>query len=129
MRAESILFAGVAGFFLVTGTVYAWWAQEPVGICALSVSFLMASIICFFFSRNYRLRGRRPEDDRNADITARGGPVDFFPDESPYPVAVAFGSGVLMLGVVFGVWLFLIGLGILGAGVCGFVYQYVGERG
>jgi len=129
MRAEAFLFGGVAGFFLVTGVIYAWWAQEPVGIAAFSVSFLMASIICFFFSRNYRLRGRRPEDDRNADITARGGPVDFFPDESPYPVAVAFGAGILMLGIVFGLWLFLIGLGILGTAVYGFVHQYVHARG
>ena len=129
MKAEAVLFGGVAAFFLVTGVVYAWWAQEPVGIAALSVSFLMASIISFFFTRNYRLRGARPEDDRDADITARGGPVDFFPAESPYPAAAAFGAGVTMLGLVFGLWLFLIGLGVLGAGVCGLVYQYARDPG
>jgi hypothetical protein len=30
-----------------------------------------------------------------------------------------------MLGIVYGLWLFLIGLGILAAGVAGLVFQYV----
>jgi hypothetical protein len=131
MRTEAYLFGGVAGFFLVTGTIYTVWAREPAGIAALSVAFLMSSIICFFFAHNLRHRGMRPEDDRSGEIAERGGPIDFFPARSPYPVITGLGAAVTALGIVYGVWLFIIGFGVLAAGVGGMSFQYVhrGESG
>ena len=38
MKAESYLFTGVAGFFLVVDAIYAWWSREPAGIAAPSWS-------------------------------------------------------------------------------------------
>jgi hypothetical protein len=125
VKAEAYLFAGVAGFFLVTGTLYAWWSREPAGTAALAVSFLMASLISFFFARTFLQRGSRPEDRRNAEVADRAGPLDFFPARSPYPPVVALGAALTALGVVFGLWLFLIALGVLIAGVLGMVFQYV----
>jgi hypothetical protein len=52
------------------------------------------------------------------------GPVAFFPDESMWPVVTALGSAVTATGVVYGLWLFLIGLGVLARGVFGMVFQY-----
>lgn len=124
MKTEAYLFGAVAAFFLVTGAFYAWWAQEPAGIAALTVSFVMSSLICFFFARTYQRCGARPEDDKDANISARSGPVDFFAAESPYPAATAFGAALTALGIVFGLWLFLIGFGILCAGAAGIIFQY-----
>lgn len=129
MKTEAILFAGVAGFFLVTDVLYAVWSRDPAGTAALTVSFLMALLVTFFFATNYRRKGLRPEDRRDGEVHERSGPVDFFPPHSAWPVLTATGAGLAALGVVFGLWLFLIGLGVLLAGVFGMVYQYALPRG
>jgi hypothetical protein len=126
VKSEAYLFGGVAGFFLVTGVGYGWWSrQEPAGTAALAVAFAMASLICFFFTQNYRRRGARPEDDRAGEIADRSGPLDFFPAASPYPPLTGLGAAVSALGIVFGLWLFLLGFGVLASGVGGMVFQYV----
>ncbi|MGV9887967.1 aa3-type cytochrome oxidase subunit IV [Streptomyces sp. NPDC003395] len=128
MKHEAYLFAGVAGFFLVTDIAYAWAAREPAGIAALTVSFLMASVIAFFSFINYRRKGMRPEDRPKAHIQERSGRVDFFPPHSRHPVVTAVGATVVANGLVYGVWLILMGLGILGLGVFGLVFQYNGRE-
>ncbi|AVZ70982.1 hypothetical protein SLUN_00590 [Streptomyces lunaelactis] len=129
MKTEAILFAGVAGFFLVTDVLYAVWSKDPAGTAALTVSFLMALLVTFFFATNYRRKGLRPEDRGDGEIHERSGPVDFFPPHSAWPVLTAAGSALAALGVVFGLWLFLIGLGVLLAGVFGLVLQYARPQG
>ncbi|MBY8883448.1 cytochrome c oxidase subunit 4 [Streptomyces sp. PTM05] len=124
MRTEARLFAGVALFFLAAFVVYAVYATDPAGKAALAVSFLMASLISFFLYTQYRRKGTRPEDRGDAEILERSGPVDFFPARSAWPPMTALGSVLCALGVVYGLWLFLIGFGVLGAGVGGFAFQY-----
>ncbi len=125
MKTEAYLFSGVAVFFLVTGTIYAAWAREPAGTAALMVSFLMASVIAFFFARSYQRRGSRPEDSEVAEVAERAGALDFFPPRSKYPVMTALGAAVIAIGVIHGLWLFLIGMGILLGGVAALVFEYV----
>ncbi|WP_405605005.1 cytochrome c oxidase subunit 4 [Streptomyces sp. NBC_01410] len=124
MKTEAILFAGVAAFFLVTGVLYAVWSKDPAGTAALTFAFLMALLVSFVFATNYRRKGLRPEDRKEGEVHERAGPVDFFPPHSAWPVLIAAGAAVLALGTVFGLWLFLIGLGVVLAGVCGMVFQF-----
>ncbi|OIK00998.1 cytochrome c oxidase subunit 4 [Streptomyces colonosanans] len=127
MKSEAFLFAGVALFFLLTDAAYIWFAREPAGIAALSVSFGMASVISFFCLINYRRRGQRPEDRPGSDIRERSGTIDFFPPHSGYPVLTALGAAVIAVGIVYGVWIILIGFGLLWPGVFGMVFQF-GDR-
>jgi hypothetical protein len=125
MKIEACLFGAVAAFFLVTGIGYGWWShEEPAGTAALAVAFIMSSLLCFFFTHNYRHNGQRPEDRKDAAVADRAGPLDFFPARSFYPPLLAAGAAISALGIVFGLWLFLIGFGILAAGVGGMVFQY-----
>ncbi|GHC67889.1 cytochrome c oxidase subunit 4 [Streptomyces cinnamoneus] len=126
MKTEAWLFGGVAGFFLLTDAGYAWWSgREPAGTTALAVSFLMASVVSFFFTVNYRRRGLRPEDRKDSAIADRAGRLDFFPPHSAYPALTALGVALLAVGVVYGLWLFIMAVGILGAGVTGMVFEFV----
>ena len=127
MKSEAYLFAGVALFFLLTDAAYIWFAREPAGIAALTVSFLMSALIAFFCAANYRRKGLRPEDRRGSEIRERSGGVDFFPPHSTYPVVTAVGMALLSLGVVYGLWLFIIGFGIVIAGVFGMTFQFAGR--
>jgi hypothetical protein len=124
MKVEAFYFSLVAFFFAVTASVYAWFSREPAGSAALIVSFLMSALISFFFWTQHHRRGPRPEDRRDGEIRERSGPLDFFSPHSVWPVVAAAGFAILALGVVFGLWLFIIGFGIVGYGVFGFVFQY-----
>lgn len=84
----------------------------------------MALLVSFVFATNYRRKGLRPEDRKEGEVQERAGLVDFFPPHSAWPVLIATGVAVLALGTVFGLWLFLIGLGVVLAGVCGMVFQF-----
>ncbi|MGW0777479.1 aa3-type cytochrome oxidase subunit IV [Streptomyces sp. NPDC054802] len=129
MKTEAYLFAGVALFFLVTDAAYIWFAQEPVGIAALTVSFLMSALIAFFCVVNYRRKGGRPEDRPDSHVSERSGPIDFFPPHSSHPLVTGLGVALLAAGIVFGLlWLSLIGFGVTAAGVMGLVFQFAGRE-
>lgn len=129
MKTESRLFMGVAGFFLVTAVGYGWRSKEPAGIAVLVVAFLMAALVAFFLHMQYRRRGPRAQDRADAEVIDTAGPLAFFPPHSPWPITTAVGSLLAALGVVYGLWLFLLGLGVLGLGVFGMVFQYADRDG
>jgi putative Mn2+ efflux pump MntP len=122
MKVEAILFAGTAGFFGVTAGLYGWLSHEWAGTAALVMCALMAALIAFFLATQAVRRGPRPEDDKEGEVRERAGRLDFFPPGSPWPVVSAFGTVLAAIGVVFGLW--LIGVGVVGTGVAGFVFQF-----
>ncbi|GHE06035.1 aa3-type cytochrome oxidase subunit IV [Streptomyces alanosinicus] len=124
MRAEAMLFGGVAVFFGGSAALYGVWSRDETGTVALVVACAMAALVAFFCLIQYRRRGARAQDRGDADVADGAGPVAFFPDESPWPVLTALGFAMTATGVVFGLWLFLIGLGVLARGVYGMVFQY-----
>ncbi|WP_236242507.1 cytochrome c oxidase subunit 4 [Streptomyces sp. CC228A] len=124
MKTETYLFAGVALFFLVTDAFYIAFAREPAGAAALTVSFAMSALIAFFCAVTYRRTGRRPEDRKEAEVRERGGPLGFFPPHAATPVLTALGVAVMAVGVVFGLWLFAIGVGVTAVAVFHMVFQY-----
>jgi hypothetical protein len=129
MKVEAFLFGGIAVFFAGSAVLYGYWSHwDPPGTAALVVSFLMAALIAFFCAMQYRRKGRRPQDRGDAEVADGTGPLEFFPAKSPWPVVTALGFAVLSTGVVFGLWLFLIGAGVLARGVLGMVFQYA-DRG
>ncbi|KOV70541.1 membrane protein [Streptomyces sp. NRRL WC-3618] len=124
MKAETALFAGVSLFFAVSAFVYGWFSAEPAGTAALVVSCLMSALIAFFLRHRHRKDGLLPKDRKDAPVHEAAGPVAFFPPRSAFPVLAAAGTALLGLGAVYGLWLFLIGIGVLVPGVLGFVFQY-----
>ncbi|MET9774040.1 cytochrome c oxidase subunit 4 [Streptomyces sp. NPDC006367] len=128
MRTEARLFTGVAAFFAATAVLYGWWSAEPAGTAALTVAFLMASLVAFFLRVQHHKRGFRAQDRDDAEVADAAGPLDFFPPHSPWPITTALGALVIALGVVWGLWLALIGFGVLALGVGGLVLQYA-DRG
>lgn len=124
MKVESLLFGGVAVFFGGTAALYGAWSGDPAGTAALIVAFGMAALVSFFCAVQYARRGRRPQDRTEAEVTDAAGPLEFFPPHSHWPIVTALGFSVAATGVVYGLWLFLIGLGVLARGVLGLVFQY-----
>ncbi|MFF9024812.1 aa3-type cytochrome oxidase subunit IV [Streptomyces eurythermus] len=128
MKAETALFAGVSFFFATCATVYGWLSREPAGTAALVIACLMSALVALFLWRQHEKAGPLPQDRKDAAVHQTVGPVAFFPPRSAYPPLAALGTALLGAGVVYGLWLFLLGAGILAPGVWGFVFQY-GKRG
>ncbi|MFJ3305339.1 cytochrome c oxidase subunit 4 [Streptomyces sp. NPDC086549] len=124
MKVEGLLFGGVALFFAGTAALYGAWSGDATGTAALIVAFGMAAVIAFFCMVQYVRRGRRPQDRPDAEVADGAGPLEFFPAQSIWPLVTALGFAVTATGVVFGLWLFLIGFGVLARGVLGMVFQY-----
>ncbi|WP_316750948.1 aa3-type cytochrome oxidase subunit IV [Streptomyces herbicida] len=125
MKVEALLFGGVALFFVAVAALYGAWSHDPAGTAALIVAGGMAAVIAFFCAVQYVRKGRRPQDRTDAEVADGAGPLEFFPAESVWPLVTAFGFALAATGVVFGLWLFLIGFGVLARGVLGMVFQYV----
>lgn len=123
MKAEAWLFSGVAVFFAVTGGIYAWFSDDPAGIAALAVSFLMSALIAAFLWRQFGRGGYRPEDRKGAQVRVAAGRRFSFPARSYAPAVTAAGTALVGLGVVQGLWLALIGFGVLVPGIFGFVFR------
>jgi hypothetical protein len=124
MKVEAILFAGVTAFFAVSAVIYAAWAQEPAGTAALVVAAVMAALISFFLYYTHRRVGIRPEDSKSAEVVDAAGTVGFFPPDTAYPALTALGFALTAGGVALGLWLLLIGFGVLLPGVIGFVFGF-----
>ncbi|MEU2367595.1 cytochrome c oxidase subunit 4 [Streptomyces pseudogriseolus] len=116
--------SGVSLFFAVSATTYGPSSAEPAGTAALVVSCLMSALVAFFLWYRHRKDGLLPKDRKGASVHEAAGPVAFFPPRSAFPVLAAAGTALLGLGAVYGLWLFLIGAGVLVPGVLGFVFQY-----
>ncbi|MCN9240305.1 cytochrome c oxidase subunit 4 [Streptomyces sp. RY43-2] len=128
MKTESWLFGVVALFFGGSAALYGVWSRDPAGMAVLIVAFGMAGVISFFCAVQYRRRGRRPQDRPEAEVADAAGPLEFFPAHSPWPFVTALGFAVAAAGVVYGLWLFLIGVAVLARGVFGLAFQYATRR-
>ncbi|SCK18872.1 cytochrome c oxidase subunit 4 [Streptomyces sp. WMMB 322] len=124
MKVEALIFTGVAAFFAVVSACYIPFSEDAAGNTALLVSFLMSALIAVFLWVQYARNVGGPQGRKDADVHEGAGPLAFFSPRSYYPVFTALGTAVAGLGVIFGLWLFLIGIGITAPGVAGFVFQH-----
>ncbi|WP_329200319.1 MULTISPECIES: aa3-type cytochrome oxidase subunit IV [unclassified Streptomyces] len=127
MKGEAWLFTGTAAFFAVTAAVYGWFSPDPAGRAALCVSFGMSALVAAFLWRQRARGGERPEDRGAAEVRDTAGRRLYFPARSFAPVLTAAGNALIGLGVVQGLWLCLVGFGVLLPGVLGFAFQELGH--
>jgi hypothetical protein len=124
VKVEGFLFAGGAAFYAVVATVYWVITKEIVGSTALALTGALAFLVGFYVLYTSRRVGVRPEDDPNADIEDADPDYGFFSPHSWWPLAVAGSTGVVLLGLIFAVWIVILGVGLLMAALIGFVFEY-----
>jgi hypothetical protein len=121
VKAETRVLLGITIFFVVIGTAYALVSNERAGSVMLAASAgmgLLASGSIWMLSRR---SPTRPEDLPDAEPADGAGPVGVFALESIWPFVIGLGATVMMSGLAFGTWLFLIGAGVLAIGLVRFV--------
>jgi Cytochrome c oxidase subunit IV len=124
VRIEGMLFAAGAIFYSLLGFVYWLLAREPVGTTALVLSAGLAFLVGYYVLFTARRIEPRPEDRIDAEIYEGAGEQGFFSPHSWWPLPVAIGAATTGLGLIFGIWLVMIGGVILVLGVIGLVFEY-----
>ncbi|MFL6237997.1 MAG: cytochrome c oxidase subunit 4 [Actinomycetes bacterium] len=127
MKAEGYLFGLLAVFLGGMTLIYWFTSKDPTGTTALALSAGLGTLIGYyalFLSRRMR---PRPSDRGDADIAEGAGELGFFSPHSWWPLIAALASAIVMLGLIFGWWLFVIGVVAQLAGVTGILFQYEGR--
>jgi hypothetical protein len=127
MKAEGILFSILAVFLAGSTLVYWFTSYDPTGTTALALSAALGTLIAYYALFLHRRIGYRPSDRGDAEIEEGAGEIGFFSPHSWWPLIAASASAVLMLGLIFGWWLFVIGVIAQLAGVVGILFQYEGR--
>ncbi len=123
MRVEAKLLLGLGLFFGLMCAVYWNWSLENAGgvmmFAAMLLGFLPGGYY-YFWSRRMRAR---PEDDPNATAAQGAGVVGTFPGTSIWPFTLGMGAFFTVLALVFGIWLLIPGLGLVGWAAIGGVSE------
>jgi hypothetical protein len=124
VKVEGIIFTILGAFFLVVSPVYWFLSKDPTGTSALVLTTLLAFLVAFYLLLTARRMGPRPEDRKDAEIAEGAGELGFFSPHSWWPLFCALSLAVCVLGVIFGFWLFLIGVAFGVVSVLGLVFEY-----
>jgi cytochrome c oxidase subunit IV len=124
MKVEAWIFGIVTLFILVVTPIYWVMSEDPTGTSALTMTFLLALLVTFYLGVTSRRMEPRPEDRKEAEIVEGAGELGFFAPYSWWPLWCALTLVVCVLGVVFGWWLFIIGVGFGIITLSGFILEF-----
>jgi hypothetical protein len=124
MKAETWTILGVGIFFALISPIYWLLTHDWTGSTALFMTFLLCALLALYLGVVANQIPPRPEDRSDGEIADGAGELGFFPPYSWWPLFTAAALAVVVLGVVIGWWLFIIGAGILGVMVVGWIFEY-----
>jgi hypothetical protein len=133
MRANAILFWILSIFFFLSAVAYTLWNLidqahrniEWVGTVGLLLSAILAAFIAFYVGRSHAAQGGElPEDRLDANIDDGDPELGHFSPWSWWPISLAFGAGLVILGLAVGFWICFIGVAFSLICIVGWVYEY-----
>lgn len=130
MRTEAWIFAICSAFFLLVAPAYWFITYDPTGTSALTMTFLLTTLVTFYLGFHASKMEPRPEDRSDAEIAEGAGELGFFPPHSWWPLWAAATLGLCVYGIAMTAWwLFIIGAGLGVLALCGWIYEYyLGEH-
>jgi hypothetical protein len=124
MKIEAWVFGFNAIFFGTVAPIYWFMSEDPTGTSALTMTALLALLVTFYIGFHAKKMDDRPEDNKQAEIVDGAGELGFFPPYSWWPLWSALTLSLIVLGVVFGFWLTIIGVGAGTIALSGWVFEY-----
>lgn len=124
MRAETIVFAMMAGFFAIVTPIYWLMSYDATGTAGLTLTFFMSLILVGYFGLLARRIDDRPEDKREAEVVEGAGELGFFAPHSIWPLFCVLSLSLAFLGIVVGWWLTVIAAPLGMVSLTGLIYEY-----
>lgn len=127
MKIEGGLFLGGSALYFLVAVIYSVMSGDVVGTTVLALNGGLALIIGTYILLTGKRVGVRPEDREDADITEADPDYGFFSPHSWWPLPVAAGAALTFLGLIFAVWISILGVTLLLWAVFGWLFEY--QRG
>jgi len=124
VKVEAWVFGFLAVFFGLVAPSYWYLSGDPTGTSALVMTLALSLLVTFYLGFHAKKMDPRPEDRQEAEIVDGAGELGFFPPYSWWPLWCACALLLCVLGVVFGWWLALLGVGAGSAALMGWVFEY-----
>ena len=131
MKANVNLFWILAVFFALVAGIYVYWSLaaaeeiEWVGTVALILSAVLSLFLGFYLNRVHKHQGGElPEDTLSANIDDGDPEVGHFSPWSWWPIIMAGGGALMMLGLSVGFWISFIAAPLILIAVIGWTYEY-----
>lgn len=124
MKVEGVLFAIYSLFLVVVSGVYWLLSGDPTGTTCILLSGGLAFITGYYLLFTARRMEVRPEDKPDGEISEGSGEVGFFPPHSWWPLFMAAAFSIAMLGLVFGMWMVVVGIVAIGITTSGLLFEY-----
>ncbi len=124
MKIEGYVFGFIAVFLVPVTLIYGWLSGDWTGTTLLVLSIGLTFMIGYYLLFTARRMEARPEDRPDAEISEGSGEVGFFPPHSWWPIAMAAGFAIAMIGTVIGPFLALMGGLLLAVSTVGLLFEY-----
>ncbi|MEY3407822.1 MAG: hypothetical protein RL038_883 [Actinomycetota bacterium] len=124
MKVEGGLFTVGAGFYFVVAGIYWYMSQEPIGTTVLSLTGALALMVGTYILFTGKRIGVRPEDRLDGEISEADANYGFYSPHSWWPLMVGTAIAVVFLGLVFAVWLLVLGVIFLLISIAGWLFEY-----
>jgi uncharacterized membrane protein HdeD (DUF308 family) len=124
VKIEAFLFALGFVFYSIVAGIYWYLSRDEVGTTALALTGALAFLVAFYAWYTSKRVYPRPEDRLDANIDEADPEYGFFSPHSWWPLVVAFAASVVVLGLIFAVWLIVLGVFLLLIGLVGWLFEY-----
>jgi hypothetical protein len=124
MKIEGLIFALGAAFFILVSGIYWYVSRDPIGTTALALCGGLSILVAFYVLYTAKRVYPRPEDRLDANIDEADPEYGFFSPQSWWPLAVGFSSFLVVLGLIFAVWVIVLGVVLLMLALIGWLFEY-----
>jgi hypothetical protein len=131
MKTNIVVLWVLAVYFYVLTAVYTAWAiidtgvVEWIGSIAIGLSGILATFIAFYLQVQLRNQGGvLPEDRLDADIDDGDPELGFYSPWSWWPLMLAAGAAIAMLGFSVGIWVAFYAIPVVLIALVGWTYEY-----
>ena len=125
MRTNGFMFALFGLFSFVTDVIYWFASKDPTGTACLGISGGLGAMIAGYLIFTDRRIGAMPQDRPDAEISDGAGELGNYVPASWWPILIAFSVALLLVGLIFAMWLALIGGLTLITGVSGLIFENI----
>jgi len=124
VRIEGALFGMGFIFYAFLAGIYWYFSRDEVGTTALALTGALAFLISFYALYTSKRVYPRPEDRLDAEVDEADPEYGFYSPHSWWPLAVGVSVLALVFGLIFAVWLIVLGVAALMFAVIGWLFEY-----
>lgn len=124
MKIEGWLFALGAMFYFAVAGAYWFFSGDEIGTTALVMTGTLAFLVSFYMLYTSKRVFPRPEDLQNAYVEDADPEYGFFSPHSWWPLGIGVSAFFVVLGLIFAVWLVVLGILALVFALVGWLFEY-----